>query len=94
MPEPAIGEERTISSFGTNFRMDVSATLEPDCDGDGLGDETRTGLIGGTCPQRTLSLNVNKHKVKKGKKVELSGEVAQVGGQQTRCVWPISRSSR
>ena len=87
IPEPAIGQEQTLTSLGGDRRADVSANLEPDCDGDGNGDETQDGsLIGGTCPRRTLSLDVNKHKVKKGKKVRLSGRVTPIGRQGAACL--------
>jgi hypothetical protein len=87
IPEPAIGQEQTLTSLGGDRRADVSANLEPDCDGDGNGDETQdASLIGGTCPRRTLSLDVNKHKVKKGKKVRLSGRVTPIGRQGAECL--------
>jgi hypothetical protein len=60
------------------YRLNVSATLEADCDGDGLGDETEDPMVvGGTCPDRTRALNLdaNKNVVKKGKKVRLSGRL-------------------
>jgi hypothetical protein len=66
------------------MQLDVSATLEPDCDGDGLGDETQDpSLFGGDCPirERSLVLNVSKHRVKKGKKILLSGELNELANE-------------
>ena len=64
----------TIATFQPEpeFQLDVSATLEPDCDSDGLGDETQDPALplGEACGKgnRTLTLDANKNKVKKGKK--------------------------
>jgi hypothetical protein len=80
-PEPAIGDlfpTDTEQNFG---RVNVSAIVEPDCDADGLGDETQDpSLLGGSCPirGRTLTLDANKNKVKKGRKVTLSGQVSEL----------------
>jgi hypothetical protein len=65
---------------GSDAKFDIAATLEPDCDSDGLGDETQDpSLLGGSCPVRgrTLTLDANKNKVKKGKRVTLSGRVTE-----------------
>ena len=68
-------------------RLDVSALVEPDCDGDGFGDETQDlELTGPSCPpppkaNRTLTLDANKSKVKKGKRVTLSGRLSAATGQ-------------
>jgi hypothetical protein len=73
-----VGQTRAFSPSGG--QLDISAALEPDCDSDGLGDETQDpSLLGGTCPLRgrTLTLDANKNKVKKGKKVTLSGQVTE-----------------
>jgi hypothetical protein len=43
----ADGEQGTFSPFA-NHRLNVSAVVEPDCDGDGLGDETQDTNIS-TC---------------------------------------------
>jgi hypothetical protein len=65
-------------------QLDLSAMLEPDCDGDQFGDETQDPeLTGPNCPppapapkaDRTLTLDANKNKVKKGKKVRFSGQL-------------------
>ena len=56
--------------------------VEPDCDRDGLGDETQDGsLFGGSCPIRSrgLTLDASKTKVKRGRKVTLSGRVSESG---------------
>ena len=56
-------------------QIDVSAILEPDCDRDGFGDETQDPTP--ACP-RTLTLDASKNKVKKGKKVRLTGQLNEV----------------
>jgi hypothetical protein len=67
------------------FQLDVSATLEPDCDSDGLGDESQdTELpLGEACGKgsRSVSLDANKNKLKKGKKVLLSGRISSAARQ-------------
>jgi hypothetical protein len=81
-PGPADGENTgpptfTLPDQEKTFNVDV----EPDCDADGLGDETQDpSLLGGSCPQRgrTITLNASKNKVKKGKKVTLSGRVSEI----------------
>jgi len=55
-------------------QLDLSATVETDCDGDGFGDETQDSDTS-PCTARTLSLDASKSKVKKGKKVEFSGTI-------------------
>jgi hypothetical protein len=76
-----VGDTAGGTGFGAPIQIDVSATLEPDCDGDGFGDETQDpSVLGGSCPlrDRTLTLDANKNKVKKGKKVTLSGRVGEI----------------
>jgi hypothetical protein len=66
---------------GSDAKLDIGATLEPDCDSDGLGDETQDpSVLGGDCPLRgrTLTLDASKNKVKKRKKVTLSGRLTEV----------------
>lgn len=40
--DPPAGNTVTLGSF-TGLQLDISATLEPDADGDGFGDETQDG---------------------------------------------------
>jgi len=40
-PEPALGNSQTFPNATSGSRVIVSAALEPDCDSDGLGDETQ-----------------------------------------------------
>jgi hypothetical protein len=78
------GESRSPNGFGGGFVGLFNADVEPDCDADGLGDETQDpSLLGGTCPLRgrTLSLEANKNKVKKGRKVTLTGRLTEVARQ-------------
>jgi hypothetical protein len=66
-------------------QLDVAAILEPDCDGDGLGDETQDPELplGAACGKgnRVLTLDANKNKVKKRKKVTLSGRLTPTARQ-------------
>jgi len=61
-------------------KLDLSANVEPDCDADGFGDETQDPDISSCNPpapksDRTLTLDANKGKVEKGRKVRLSGQI-------------------
>jgi hypothetical protein len=61
--------------------MVFAVFVEPDCDGDGLGDETQDPtLLGGDCPirGRTLTLDASKNKAKKGKRVTLFGQLNEL----------------
>jgi hypothetical protein len=78
--DPAPGSSPTFGASAGQFQFDLSATLEPDCDGDGLGDETQDPSIA-SCHPRTLTLDANKNKVKKGRKVTLSGQLTQLARQ-------------
>jgi hypothetical protein len=88
--DPAVG---SVKSFGplSGQRLDVSAILEPDADCDGFGDESQDPAVDPEgCFQsaeppakanRSLTLDANKNKVKKGKKVRLSGRVTEIARQ-------------
>jgi hypothetical protein len=78
----------STASFTATFsrQLDIAATLEPDADNDGFGDETQDACPGAAgpldgCPiglaqaDRTLTLDANKGKVEKGRKVRLSGQL-------------------
>jgi hypothetical protein len=85
--EPPQGSDAGFSPVGggAGTRVVLSATLESDCDSDGLGDETQDpSVLGGGCPPkgRTLTLDSNKSKVKKGKKVLLSGHLEAADNEQ------------
>jgi hypothetical protein len=54
-------------------QLNLAAVVEADCDADGFGDETQDPSH--PCP-RSVALDANKNKVKKGKKVTLSGQIA------------------
>jgi len=68
-------------------QLDLSAVLEPDCDGDQFGDETQdsdTSSCTASPPTqagRSLTFDANKNKVKKGKKVTLSGQITELLSQ-------------
>jgi hypothetical protein len=75
------GAPRGPDQQNSPYELLVQAEVEPDCDADGLGDETQDpDLLAGTCPLRgrTLTLDASKNKVKKGKKVTLTGQVNEV----------------
>jgi hypothetical protein len=85
-PTPADGADTgppvtTANDAEETFNVDV----EPDCDSDGLGDETQDPVLSlsAACGKgsRTLTLDANKNKVKKRKKVTLSGRLAPVARQ-------------
>jgi len=64
--DPPIGS--TNNYLGPiEWQIDISATLEPDCDGDGLGDETQDGDLGlcDTAPPDTTITKQPKDKTKK-----------------------------
>jgi hypothetical protein len=66
-------------------QLDVAASLEPDCDQDGFGDETQDpNPFGGSCPPkgRTLTLEISKPKVNKGKKVRFYGRLDSPDNEQ------------
>jgi len=78
--EPPDGSTQTLGNTLEPYRILVAASVEPDCDQDGFGDETQdpdTSSCNPTPPKvdRTLTLDANKNKVKKGKKVTLSGHL-------------------
>ena len=87
--DPTVGSEKSFSPL-TNQRLDLSATLEADADCDGFGDETQDPAIdpAGCSPpsepqklSRSLTLDANKNKVKRGKKVMLSGRLTTTARQ-------------
>jgi hypothetical protein len=79
------GPTTTFNSSGNvTGQFPVAATLEPDCDNDGFGDETQDPQVppGGPCPGgRNLTLDASKNKVKKGKRVTLSGQLTEIAKQ-------------
>jgi hypothetical protein len=85
-PSPADGADTgpppaTATDAEETFNVDV----EPDCDSDGLGDETQDPVLplSEACGKgnSTLTLDANKNKVKKQKKVTLSGRLAPAARQ-------------
>jgi hypothetical protein len=78
------GETRAPTGAFTSEVL-VNADLEPDCDNDGLGDETQDPELplGAACGKgnRTLTLDANKNKIKKGKKVTISGRLSAAARQ-------------
>ena len=70
------------------YLLDIAATIEPDCDGDGLGDETQDAdapCAGIVPPDSTITLAAGKSKVKKGKEVVFSGQLTASGDQAAAC---------
>jgi hypothetical protein len=74
-PEPAVGQNFLTEANASIERVNVSATLEPDCDKDGFGDETQDPDTLSCNPDRSLSLDTNKGKVEKGRKVDVFGQI-------------------
>jgi hypothetical protein len=68
-PEPALGNSQTFPNATSASRVILSATLEPDCDNDGLGDETQdSDLV--TCDATAPTVAITrgpKNKTKKKK---------------------------
>jgi hypothetical protein len=89
-PSPADGANSGPPAITLNDQEQTfNVNVEPDCDGDGFGDETQDPQLplNEACGKgtRTLTLDANKSKVKKGKKVALSGRVTQTGQGGTAC---------
>jgi hypothetical protein len=84
MGDPAPGSTVTLDNPFAS-QLDVSAILEPDCDRDGFGDETQDPELpfSEACGKgnRSLAFDANKNKVKKGKKVTLSGRLTTAARQ-------------
>jgi hypothetical protein len=83
----AVADGATASFFPGTFSnryILVNADVEPDCDQDGFGDETQDADTSSCNPPepakaaRTLTLDANKNKVKKGKKVLFLGDLDSV----------------
>ena len=80
----ADNETRAANASAMNTQIPLNATVEPDCDDDGFGDETQDpSLFGGSCPalDRALTLDASKSKVKRKKKVTFSGLVNATGDE-------------
>jgi hypothetical protein len=83
---PLLGDGETRAP-GAQFdnELTINADVEPDCDSDGLGDETQDPHVfpGGNCARadRTVTFNAEKHKVKEGTKVLLSGDLDAPGNE-------------
>jgi hypothetical protein len=58
--DQAPGTTATYSGLVPSFQISFSALLEPDCDGDGFGDETQDPNVppGGPCPIRNRTLTL------------------------------------
>ena len=68
----AVGTSATLNPFN-NFRLNISALLEPDADSDGFGDETQdrcptNASTQGTCPATPTATTTKKKKCKKKRK--------------------------
>jgi hypothetical protein len=83
--DPSPGTTMSYAAPAEDAQLDVSAILEADCDNDGFGDETQDPELppGQACGKgnRTLTLDANKNKVKKRKKVTLSGGLSSAARQ-------------
>jgi hypothetical protein len=63
----AVGTTATLNPFN-NFRLNISAVVEPDADGDGYGDETQDQCATDASTQSTCPTKKCKKKKGKGKK--------------------------
>jgi hypothetical protein len=70
------GAPRSPNGQNSPYELLVQAEVEPDCDGDGFGDETQDPSIS-SCHPRALTLDASKNKVKRGRLVTLSGQIAE-----------------
>ena len=66
IPDPVVGSSPNMQATAYE-RLMISATLEPDADGDGFGDETQDqcptdGATQGACPVTPLTKKCKKHK--------------------------------
>jgi hypothetical protein len=68
-----------------SWSLIYNADVEPDCDGDGFGDETQDRCPTDASTQapcaRTLTLDAKKNRVERGKKVKLSGQLDAPGSE-------------
>jgi hypothetical protein len=77
----------STAAYNTQFplQLNLSATLEPDCDNDGFGDETQDPELplSEACGKggQFLTLDASKNKVRKGKRVTLFGGLSLVTRQ-------------
>ncbi|MGZ5376093.1 MAG: hypothetical protein ACXWEF_06550 [Solirubrobacterales bacterium] len=81
-PDIAPGESMTTTSTLPTQRVNVSATLEPDADLDGFGDETQDKCVGtaGTANGCPSTVTIDKLKQKGGKpKVKVTATVPGAG---------------
>jgi hypothetical protein len=62
----------------------VNADIEPDCDGDGFGDETQDSNVS-SCHPRALTLDAKETKVERGSKVRLSGRIVETRQEAAGC---------
>jgi hypothetical protein len=66
--DPAPGSTLSFSGPFGNTQLDVSALIEPDCDKDGLGDETQDASVScGPTGQRAAALKKCKKKFRHNK---------------------------
>jgi hypothetical protein len=83
--DPPDGSIQALDNLLNQYRVLVAASVEPDCDQDGFGDETQdANLFGGSCPPkaRNLTLEISKPKVKRGKKIKFYGRLDTPDGEQ------------
>jgi hypothetical protein len=80
--DPAPGTTEEFAGPFPGIQFNISAVLEPDCDSDGFGDETQDPDTSSCNPtelpakaDRTVTLDANKGKVEKGRKVRLTGQI-------------------
>jgi hypothetical protein len=73
-PDPAVGTTSTYAP-ATGVQVDISAILEPDCDGDGFGDESQDQNLASCNPDTTPpDTTITKHPKAKTKKKQAEFE--------------------
>ena len=79
----AIGDVQpggSLSNLGTTVQFNLAATVEPDCDSDGLGDETQDSDLTScdhSAPDTAITAGPNSRTKKKRAKFEFSGSDAR-----------------
>ena len=71
-PEPNVGDTFVMDTAVPSVRINVAARLEPDCDNDGLGDETQDTNLS-TCAPGTIPPPAKGGPTCKGKPVTIVG---------------------
>jgi hypothetical protein len=98
--KPPLGDGEARAPFSTiDDELLVNADIEPDCDGDGLGDETQDALADCAPPDTTITKGPKDRTKKRKATFEFSGTDARAvagfecsldGASFTSCVSPLT----